>query len=228
MVYALMDCVSAEEQYKFNSEKGLLTYYEPFVTAFCIQINNAPAIGNYFQATKNLPNAEEIEALVSDPKKNGFVGPLLRQQQQTTQLLQAVYSIGDKMKSFVTDATDTVKQQNYNGFPIPKPDSFGICSNFKSAHFMQDDHSSCTQMADVETECESLLNSEFYSSRLKYLLGQGGVISDAQRVEVTEIYTHDEQTGEYEQVSSITDATIKSTMTKVDQECTCANYMKEI
>ena len=74
--YALMDCISAEEQYKFNSEKGLLTYWEPFVSNFCVMINNAPNIGKYYAASKSLPNQEEIEKIVSDPARNGFVGPL--------------------------------------------------------------------------------------------------------------------------------------------------------
>lgn len=91
-----------------------------------------------------------------------------------------------------------MKNQYRNGFPIPKPDSFGICNNYDSAHFMMDDESSCVQMVDLETECANILNAKYYSENLKYFLGQGGSSSDQQTVIVDEVYTYDETTAKYE------------------------------
>jgi len=51
------------------------------------------------------------------------------------------YSDGAKMKSTLQDS-DLADQYN-RAFPIPKPDSFGVCNNYKSAHFKQDDSSEC-------------------------------------------------------------------------------------
>ena len=36
-----------------------------------------------------------------------------------------------------------LKTQYKNGFPIPKPDSFGQCNNYNSAHFFMNDKSQC-------------------------------------------------------------------------------------
>jgi hypothetical protein len=52
----------------------------------------------------------------------------------------------------------TLENQFKNAFPLPKPDSFGVCSNYDSAHFMMDDESACTQMVDLQTECVNILN----------------------------------------------------------------------
>lgn len=56
-----------------------------------------------------------------------------------------VYTIGDRMTTSITDSTKTLSQKHYDGgFPFPKGDLFGICNNFKSAHFFIDDKSECT------------------------------------------------------------------------------------
>ena len=51
------------------------------------------------------------------------------------------------MKSYVQTETTidgvltdiTLSSQYDNAFPFPRGDSFGVCSNFKSAYFMLDD-----------------------------------------------------------------------------------------
>lgn len=101
------------------------------------------------------------------------------------------------MKSSITDFESLLKSQYKDGFPMPKPDSFGICNNFDSAHFMQDDESSCTQLVDLQTECESVLNAEFYSSKLKYYPGKGAAGSSRRTVNTGKIYLYDDQTDQF-------------------------------
>ena len=57
------------------------------------------------------------------------------------------YALGDKMKSMIGELSSQYK----DSMPFPKPDSFGICNNHNSAHFMMDDESTCLQMANLET-----------------------------------------------------------------------------
>ena len=86
-----------------------------------------------------------------------------------------------------------LKSQYQDGFPIPKPDSFGICNNYDSAHFMQDDESSCTQMVDLETECLNVLNAEYYASKLQFYPGKGAAGASRRSVEIGKIYLYDDQ-----------------------------------
>ena len=62
------------------------------------------------------------------------------------------------MKSQLKDGTFNQVQWNYDGFPFPKGDSYGVCNNFASAHFMNDDESECNQMARLDQDCDTLLN----------------------------------------------------------------------
>jgi hypothetical protein len=85
------------------------------------------------------------------------------------------------MKSVVitsgTIKENLMKSQYNNGFPFPKPDLNGKCNMFNSAHFMMGDKSKCTQMVDLETECTTLLNPDYYVNKLWYYLGQQGNVA---------------------------------------------------
>lgn len=73
--------------------------------------------------------------ITSDSKKKGLVSTVFGQSK--SQLEQnAVYQIGDRMATLLKNPS--MKQYN-GGFPFPKPDTFGICNNFKSAEFYIDD-----------------------------------------------------------------------------------------
>jgi hypothetical protein len=52
-------------------------------------------------------------------------------------------------------------------------------------------------MANLETQCTTLLNAEYYSNKLNYYLGQGGKEGDNQVVSIGKVYKYDESTGEY-------------------------------
>ena len=86
------------------------------------------------------------------------------------------------MKSSVTLTNSLLKNQWGDGFPLPKPDTFGICNNFKSAHFFMDDQSACAQMVNLATDCENVLNAEFFSTSLSFLKGQSGKDIDKNNV----------------------------------------------
>ena len=112
-------------------------YVSPFSKLFCIQVNNAPAIGEYFTANSTVPGNEELVKLMNDPSFTGFYGQFFSGSSKSGNL---TYNIGDKMKSLVNfDGTKLLKNQFNNNFPFPKPDAFGVCDNFKSAHFMLND-----------------------------------------------------------------------------------------
>jgi len=165
--YPLSGCLNKTAQFDYNSQKGLEAYFDPFSALMCVQINNAPDIADFYIANNTITSNEEIQKITTDTTKMGFVQTVFRPDGLTRGGL--TYEIGDKMKSVVSGST--LRNQYDNGFPLPKPDSFGVCDNFKSAHFMLDDKSSCMQMADFETECSSLLNAEYYSSLLQFYMG---------------------------------------------------------
>ena len=113
------------------------------------------------------------------------------------------------MKTFV-DSPDKKINSQYNGvFPFPRGDSYGICSNYKSALFMQDDASTCTQMVNLEKDCTNTLNGEYYSKLLKVLLGPGAALSSSKAVTITDVYTYDAKTGVYTKGAATAD--VKST-----------------
>lgn len=53
------------------------------------------------------------------------------------------------------------------GFFFPKPDIYGICDNSKSAQFMQNSESECTQTFILQSQCTTLANPLFYTKNLK-------------------------------------------------------------
>jgi hypothetical protein len=53
-VYPLNDCLNRTSQFSYNSERGLENYYDPFAQLFCVQINNAPPIGEYYSENRDI------------------------------------------------------------------------------------------------------------------------------------------------------------------------------
>lgn len=41
--------------YSYNSQKGLESYYDPFAKLFCVRINNAPEIGDFYKVNDTEP-----------------------------------------------------------------------------------------------------------------------------------------------------------------------------
>lgn len=219
--------MSRQEQYEFNKNQGLETYIDPFTKLFCVKISNAPEIGRFYLVNETEPTNVQMESLKSDPYKNGFTSTLFDfNNQNLAQQLRAFYGMGEKMKTMIQiDATTSLNSQYKDSFPFPKADAFGVCNNFKSAHFMMDDQSSCLQKVNIETECANTLNAEFYSSKLKFYLGQAGKIADAKAFEVSEVWSFDDDTSVYTKSDA---SNLASKATKNGEDCTCENYLKEI
>jgi len=73
----------------------------------------------------------------------------------------------------------------------------------------------------------TLLNPEYYSTKLYYLLGGGGKYEDATAVTVADadVWTYDEESHTYAQA----DATnLAAELTADGETCTCSNYLREI
>lgn len=79
-------------------------------------------------------------------------------------------------------------------------------------------------MVNLETECESLLNAEYYSSKLWAYLGQ--VSKEKLQVKVSEIWEYDVAKMKYTKQPNT--KSLKSSNTKASDECTCTNYMTEV
>lgn len=118
--------------------------------------------------------------------------------------------MGEKMNSFVGETP----QQN--SWPLPRADSFGGCSNFKSALFMHDEKSTCTQFVNLEDACQQELSIAHLVTDRKVYAGQK---PDSEVIEITlgDVYTF--AAGKYS-TGSGSPASLSS--------CTCTNAVKEI
>lgn len=108
---------------------------------------------------------EQLNEITEDNRKKGLVSAIFNKG-NTYSSKSPVYTIGDKMATSLKLDAKTVQKHYNGGFPFPKGDLFGICNNYKSASFFIDDKSQCTQMADLQEECSTVLNAEYYSSKL--------------------------------------------------------------
>jgi len=52
-------------------------------------------------------------------------------------------------------------------------------------------------MANLETECDNLLNPEFYSSKLEVYLGQEGRSNENIKVKLNELWSYNDKTMTY-------------------------------
>lgn len=138
----LSKCLTREEEYEFNRKKGLMNYITPFAQLFCVQQDNAPEFAKFFKSDLALPSKENLQKITNNPLNDGFISSAFKQTETTSS--EPYYQIGDKMRTLVEITDRKSPSQFGNSFPFPRGDSFGICSNYKSAYFMQDDTSTCT------------------------------------------------------------------------------------
>ena len=181
-------------EFEFNSKYGLTSYITPFVNLFCVTFNNAPKLGTYFQTTTDEPSAEVVRQVTEDPLNQMLADAAFDKVGSVSG--KPLYTIGEKMKSFVT-VTDGLNSQYSDSFPLPRGDSFGVCNNYKSAFFMQDDAATCNQVVDLDSACTTTLNADYYTTDLNVYMGQGATAASAKTVTVTEVYTYDATTFEY-------------------------------
>lgn len=78
----LARCVSNEKIYKYNSERGLSNYIDPFTKLFCVYIDNSPRINYYYQLKASL-GEDEVFKLSTDIKKQGYEATLFAADSRT-------------------------------------------------------------------------------------------------------------------------------------------------
>jgi hypothetical protein len=61
-------CFNQEQQYKFNNEQGLNTYFDPFLKLVCVSINNAPDM-DYFYVSETM-DVETKNAMITKSTEN--------------------------------------------------------------------------------------------------------------------------------------------------------------
>ena len=81
------------------------------------------------------------------------------------------------MRSQICDEADpdVCSSQYLDAWPIPHANVYGMCNNFSSAAFMESETNDCTQIVELVTECESVLNPKYYTSLVRVL--EGGLTS---------------------------------------------------
>ncbi len=104
----LAQCVSNDKIYKYNREKGLSNYIDPFTKLFCVYIDNSPTINYYYQFKSTL-GEDEVIRLSSDTKKQGFEATLFSADKRTDSLSE--YTEGKGM-SVTKDGLNSY----FNGF----------------------------------------------------------------------------------------------------------------
>lgn len=77
-----------------------------------------------------------------------------------------------------------------------------------------------------KSECTTLLNAEYYSSKLRYYLGQQGKFSDVQKVEVVLTYTYDDLTMTFAEPPKGQLLPLASTDSAGFGVCECNNALK--
>ena len=168
--------------------------------------------------------------------RNGSFGTSLYQITSSTAIpdKKKFYNLGDKMYSQICITNSDCKSQFGDAFPIPQPNIYGMCNNYASASFMKSETNECTQIVDLVSECESTLNPEFYSSKIKVFAGQSDS-SDLIPVTINNVYRLSKIAGSSSLVEYVllTNKSVPATKltgpaSATDSTYTCSNVLKEI
>ena len=167
---SLSDCITRKEVYEYNRKRGLTNYIDPFAQLFCVRFNHSPAM-NYFWTDKTDLSAQEISDLRKDEEKNGFRNSFFGTTGNTAiSASKEFYQLGETMKSRICIA-DECTSHYLDAFPIPYPNIYGMCNNYSSAAFMESESNDCTQIVDLITDCETTLNTQYFTEYLNVLAG---------------------------------------------------------
>ena len=141
--------------------------------------------------------------------------------------MKRFYSQGEKMASEICDTNEppNCQPQYLGAFPLPFANVYGMCNNYSSAAFMESESNECTQIVDLVTDCETMLNPQFYTTRVKVFGGQAQSSANPS-LTVSEVYklTTNAKVNEYISTGSTTVApsVFNSGSTS------CSNVLKEI
>lgn len=142
--------MKSSQSYSYNQVQGLSTYISPFTKLFCVYISNNPKT-DYFYDEVDTISSDQVDALVNDPSKQGFVSTMFGSDAPPS--LQKYYTEGDIISSKQMNVNSTLISQYMEGFPLPRPDLNGICDNFQSPSFMQNEETSCSQSFYLQNQC---------------------------------------------------------------------------
>ena len=171
---SLSDCITKKELYEYNQKRGLTNYIDPFAQLFCVRFNYSPKM-DYYWSDKLEIEASEIAEMRLDEEKAGFYSTLIGVADSgLTAPPKKYYKQGEKMYTEICETTDQTecKPQFLGSFPLPFANVYGMCNRYSSANFMESETNECTQIVDLVTDCESTLNPEFYTTRVKFFAGQ--------------------------------------------------------
>ena len=114
-------------------------------------------------------------------------------------------------------------------FPMPLANVYGMCNNYSAASFMESESNDCTQIVDLETECDTTLNPLFWTEYLNIYYGRT-LSSEYKPVTVTNIYklvnnADHPDVYEYTLVSGAVGPSVLDVSTSTRK---CTNFLKEI
>ena len=114
-------------------------------------------------------------------------------------------------------------------FPMPLANVYGMCNNYSAASFMESESNDCTQIVDLETECDTTLNPLFWTEYLNIYYGRT-LSSEYKPVTVNTIFKLVQNAQfpdvyEYVQVSGAVGPSVLDASTSTRK---CTNFLKEI
>jgi hypothetical protein len=80
--------------------------------------------------------------------------------------------------------------------------------------------------APPSSDCETLLNAEYYTSKIGVFAGIDGVLANLNSIETTEVWTYDPATQVYAKQAS--SAVLAAKAAEANGKCSCENALKEV
>lgn len=53
------DCLTQDQLYTYNTQRGLYNYIDPFAKLTCVKVSNAPEIGKYYLENSDITTNKE-------------------------------------------------------------------------------------------------------------------------------------------------------------------------
>jgi len=186
---------------------------------------------DYYWADKPELTTQDIVDLRSDADANGFHSSFIGAGKKLLQAQQKrYYAQGEKMYSEICDTSSppVCKPQYLGAFPLPFASVYGMCNNYSSAAFMENESNECTQIVDLITDCENTLNPSFYTTRVQVFGGQAQS-SDKVTMTVSDVYRLQRSPANEALVEYVnTGSTVVPNSVFNASALSCSNVLKEI
>ena len=123
-----------------------------------------------------------------------------------------------------SDGQVQVEFQPGDAFVLPRANLYGICNSHASASFLDSASNECSQVVDLQTECETKLNPKTYTDFLKVYSGQATGSSKIS-VTTTESFSINAETLAYTPTSGVTASSVTSSSGAL---VSCSGSVKEV